>query len=59
MTIEQQAQAQIITLKNGKLAALTFTEDKAVASRIIEILTEDYIKHGGVITRYENRKSTV
>ena len=49
--IEAKAQAQIITLANGKLGALSFTEDKAVTRRIVEILSEDYAKHGGTITR--------
>ena len=57
--IEAKAQAQIITLANGKLGALSFTDDKAVTRRIVEILSEDYAKHGGTITRYENKKRTV
>lgn len=41
----------IITLSNGKLAATEFPDDKKLLREVTQILTDDYLKHGGTITR--------
>ena len=47
----------LITLANGKLAWLgDFPTDKRELSELMTILTEDYVKHGGVITKAKSTR---
>ena len=50
MNIEEQAMQYITTLKCGKLAATELPSDKRLLSKVVAILSEDYIQRGGEIT---------
>lgn len=39
----------IITLKDGRLAATHFPDDKRLLSEVVAILSNDWIKRGGVV----------
>jgi hypothetical protein len=45
------AQDYIITMKNGRLGAIELPDDKTLLREVTQILTDDYLKHGGTITR--------
>ena len=56
MTNTEIAQSTMITLANGKIGCLEFSDDKQIFSEQIKMLTDDYLANGGKITVCKSRK---